>query len=129
MTPVDTVISTSIFNQTLASFNLGKGERVRRYLLVVLNAHRQRVNKDGNHDPSAEVSAANDEFQFSPEDSPAALQQPRLWLRHLCISVARAAAMTGAVAMAGGAVDVRLAFWMFVIVVVKLVVVDAVRTY
>lgn len=67
-----------------------------------LYAHRQCINKDGNHDSSAEVSAANNEFQFSLKSRPATLPQPFLWLRHLCITatMAWAVTVTRAVAMA-----------------------------
>lgn len=104
------------------------------YLLVVLNAHRQRVNKDGNHDSSVEVSAANDEIQFGSESRPATLQQPFLWLRHLCITttgaatVAGAVTVTRAVARACVAVPMLLVFSQLInnFSVTKLVVVDAV---
>lgn len=66
---------------------------------MVLYAHRQCVNKDGNHDSSVEVSAANNEIQFSSEPRPATLAQPFLWLRHLWITTAGAATMAWAVTM------------------------------
>lgn len=114
LTPPHTVISASIFNQTVVTSNLHGARTLlcmsthkraasrtdtQPYLLVVLNAHRQCVNEDGNHDSSAEVSAANNEFQFSLESRPATLAQPFLWLRHLCITAAGAATVAWAVTM------------------------------
>ena len=47
------------------------------YLLVVLDAHAESIDKDGDHNPSVEVFTLHDPFQLFPEVSPG-LQQPVL---------------------------------------------------
>lgn len=126
LTPPHTVISASIFNQIVVAANLREAHT---YLLVVLYAHRQSINKDGNHDSSAEVSAANNKFQFSSEPRPAALPQPLLWLRQLRVTEARAATVTRAVTVTRVAVALLFRLLVNIFAVTKLVVVDAVRAY
>lgn len=97
---------------------------------MVLYAHRQRVDEDGNHDSSVEVSAAHDEIQFSPQFCPATLAQAVLWLRGLWINAAgaAAAAVARAFAVTRLAVPTMLFFGLLtkIFPVTELVVVDAV---
>lgn len=87
---------------------------------MVLYAHGQCVDKDGNHDASVEISAAHYEFQLDSESHPAALQQLFPRLKHLRIAVtgtstlARGVSMARVVAMAGDVVPMMLFFRMLV---------------
>lgn len=105
------------------------------YLLMVLYAHRQCVNEDGNHDSLAEVSAANNELKFSLQARPAAPHHVLPWPRHLNIgatrAVAVAVAVTRTVAMARVVAPMTLVVFRLLVnavIVTGLIVVDAVRT-
>lgn len=93
---------------------------------MVLNAHGQRVDEDGDHDAPAEVSAGHDQVQFAPQLRPAASAQAHPGLRGL-----RAGAAAGARGLAAGGHAVAAAALLLdllvgVVAITELLVVNAV---